>query len=143
VEQRGIDVAVRLDGPDGAVLAESDRAERTGGRESLPAIARVAGLHRLRVTAAREAPGTGRCRVSSTPPRPPTPADHDRIAAEDAFAEGERLRREKGPEAGRKALDALSTSQALFARLGDVHGEADPCLGAQARLERAGREHAG
>jgi CHAT domain-containing protein/Tfp pilus assembly protein PilF len=119
VEQRGIDVAAALLGPDGTVLVESDTAERGAGLESLPLVARADGVHRLRVSAAGRAAGRGRYRVSATVPRPPTAEDRVRTDAEQAFTEGERLRRQGGAEAARKALQALERAQALFAGLED------------------------
>jgi CHAT domain-containing protein/tetratricopeptide (TPR) repeat protein len=119
VEQHGIDVAAALLGPDGTVLLESDTAERGAGLESLPLVARTGGLHRLRVSAAGRATGSGRYHVSLTAPRVLTAQDQVRVEAEQAFAEGERLRRQGGAEASRKAAEALACAQALFAGLED------------------------
>jgi tetratricopeptide (TPR) repeat protein len=60
VEQRGIDVVVRLQGPDGKLIFEFDSEIRKQGQEAVPLVAEVAGSYRLNVQAKlKEAPAGG------------------------------------------------------------------------------------
>ncbi|HWT03515.1 MAG TPA: CHAT domain-containing protein [Pyrinomonadaceae bacterium] len=49
VEQRGIDVVVRLFGPDGKLIVELDAESRTQGQESLDVVADTAGAYKVEV----------------------------------------------------------------------------------------------
>lgn len=49
VEQRGIDVVVRLFGPDGKLIVELDAESRTQGQESLEVVADAAGAYKVEI----------------------------------------------------------------------------------------------
>jgi hypothetical protein len=53
VEQRGIDVVVKLVGPDGEQISESDSEPRKEGEETVSQVAEVAGSYRLSVGSAQ------------------------------------------------------------------------------------------
>jgi len=64
VEQKGIDVVVRLFGPDGQKLTEVDSPNGKEGPEPLSMIAEVAGEYRLEVRSLEEKAETGRYEVN-------------------------------------------------------------------------------
>ncbi|HEY2295602.1 MAG TPA: hypothetical protein VGM86_33270, partial [Thermoanaerobaculia bacterium] len=81
VDQRGIDVAVTVKGPDGRLLASSDSSFGAWGGEPVPVIAERSGQYRLEVqhiaTATLEPGGKYEVRLAAL--RPATPRDRDRV----------------------------------------------------------------
>lgn len=124
VEQKGIDVEVSLSAADGRRLAGVDSPNGAWGPEPLPFVAGAAGEYRLEI---RSSPGAapGRVQVRLAPPRPATPADRSRAAAERAFAEGTRL--SLGSDGGSllQAIDRYREALGGFQGLGDRAREAD------------------
>ena len=92
VDQRGIDVLVRLYDPAGTLLTEVDSPNGTDGPEPLSAIAGRAGTFRLEVRSLEAAADPGDYALS-VETRPARPADRQRVAAEYAYADAGRLRR--------------------------------------------------
>ncbi|HEY4572784.1 MAG TPA: CHAT domain-containing tetratricopeptide repeat protein [Thermoanaerobaculia bacterium] len=88
VDQRGIDVAVTVKGPDGRQLASSDSSFGAWGTEPVPVIAERSGLYRLEIqhlaTATLEPGGKYEVRLAAV--RPATPRDRERVATERLFA---------------------------------------------------------
>ena len=86
VEQRGIDVVVRVFAPDGAKVAEADSPNGTQGPEPVAFVARAGGAYRLEVSALdkADAPGAYEARVEEVL----TAGQYaQRVAAERAKAE--------------------------------------------------------
>ena len=118
VDQRGVDVAVRLAVIGRDTLLEVDSPSDDLGPETLLAVAAETGEH---VLAVRAFPGrTGRYAVAVRTLRPATPEDRARAAAAAAFAAAE-------AEAAAGRLAAAETSfrrsAAAWRRLGDAGGE--------------------
>ncbi|HEY7544128.1 MAG TPA: tetratricopeptide repeat protein, partial [Blastocatellia bacterium] len=90
VEQRGIDVVVRLLGPDGRQIAEFDSEIRKQGQESVSQVAEAAGSYRLSVQAKEKGAPAGRYEIRVTELRAAT--EKDRALQEASRLLGESLR---------------------------------------------------
>lgn len=119
-EQRGVDVALRLVDPEGNVLIEVDSPNGPQGPESVSFVADEAQDLRIQVKAENpEAePGEYAMRIER---RASVPADRTRVQAEQAFAEGERLRR---VERWEEAIGRYEKAADLWRAIGDKAGEA-------------------
>lgn len=115
-EQRGIDVVLRLFGPDGALLTEVDSPTGDRGAERVSEVAPAAGAYRLEVEAFEAAaPGAYEVRIEER--RAATEVDRRRVEAERVFAEGEGLRRAGEPAA---ALERYGQAVEILQALGDL-----------------------
>lgn len=121
VEQKGIDVVVRLFGPTGEMLIEVDSPSGPHRVERVTEIAATGGDYRVEVEAFPGGEETGTYAIGLEALRPATDEDRTRVAADRAFARGEDLRRKKRPGEAmpeyQQALDGWKT-------LGDRSGEA-------------------
>lgn len=120
VDQRGIDVLLRLVRPNGKG-GEVDSPNGTEGPEILYEIAETSGDYRLEVVA-EEASAPGKYLIDMSSPLPVKPEDHQRIAAWRTFRKGEKARQ------GRKLREALAIYQEalpLWQQLGDREWEAE------------------
>lgn len=125
VEQRGIDVAVRLYAPGGQQLLEVDSPNGTEGPEPVSLIASVAGDYKLEVISPAAEVAPGRYVVSITELRVATDADRTLAAAEKALSEGEGLRAQGTLESLKSAIRKFEEATALFHSLGGLQpGEA-------------------
>ena len=93
VEQRGIDVVVRLMGPDGKQIAESDSESRLQGRETVELVAEAAGSYGVSIEAKQAKAADGAYAVRLTEVRPATQDDRSlqearRLAAESVSLRG-------------------------------------------------------
>lgn len=88
VEQRGIDVVVKVYGPDGKQVAEVDSPNWMQGPESVYLVAEADGSYRVEIhpVEARAAPGSYEVRIKEL--RSATTQDRTRISAQTAYAEG-------------------------------------------------------
>ena len=133
VEQRGVDVVVRLFAPSGDELTEVDSPTGTTGFERFSEVADVAGTYRVDVTAFAGGTPSGTYEIGIEPHRPATAEDRKYVAAERTFARGEVARRAKRLEEAaaeyQQALDGWRSlgdrsreAEALY-RLGWMHHE--------------------
>jgi CHAT domain-containing protein len=104
VEQRGVDVVVRLFGPNGQQITEVDSPNASHGPEPVSIIAEASGEYRLDVVPLDKTAMAGRYEIKVEELREAKSGDRDRIAAERAFAEGEQLRAEATAESLRKSI---------------------------------------
>jgi CHAT domain-containing protein/tetratricopeptide (TPR) repeat protein len=141
VDQRGIDVAVSVAGPDGRRLAAIDSPNGAQGPEPLPVIAQAAGKHRLEIRSLDARAAAGRYAVQVQALRPATARDRTRVAAERALAEAEDLRARDDQTSLRRALAQGRRAAGLFHAIGERarEGEAHLSLGL---AHRALGEHA-
>ncbi len=120
-DQQGIDVALRLLGPDGRLITEVDSPSGTHGAEKASVVAQAAGDYRIVVRSDDAKAKPGRYEMKVEEMRPATDEDRTRVKAERIFAVGEGWRRQsdwKGAEASyRQAFD-------LWRALKDAEGEA-------------------
>src|SRR5262249_50095313 len=91
VEQKGIDVVVKVFGPDGKQLLQVDSPNGTQGPETVVFVTESAGTYHLEVSSPEKNAKAGRYEAKLVELRTATQPDRDRIAAEMAFAEGKSL----------------------------------------------------
>jgi CHAT domain-containing protein/tetratricopeptide (TPR) repeat protein len=115
VDQRGVDVAMTLAGPDGVKLADLDNVLGTSGRETLTVIAAAVGEHRLEVRSGDKSAAPGRYDVAIIARRSPT-ADERRLEDARRLTEDARGRRQKGKydEAVPPAERALAITESVL-----------------------------
>ncbi|HXG67328.1 MAG TPA: tetratricopeptide repeat protein, partial [Blastocatellia bacterium] len=123
VAQQGMNVAVKLAGPDGRILAEADRAGGARGSEVITVIADAAGEYRLEVRAQGKDGEAGRYEVKIEEQRAATAQDRDRIAADRAMEEGDDLLGGNSEESLKKAFEKFHEALLLYRALGDKKGE--------------------
>jgi CHAT domain-containing protein/Tfp pilus assembly protein PilF len=130
VEQHGIDVVVRLFGPDGRQLVEMDSPTGTQGAETVSFIADVGGTYRVEIAPLEREAAPGRYIVRIEELRPATETDRTRLAAERAFAEAELLRAQQKEDSFRQAIAKYEEAARLYHTLGERGKEAVCLLGA-------------
>jgi CHAT domain-containing protein/Tfp pilus assembly protein PilF len=91
VEQRGIDVTVKVLGPDGQQILESDAEPRKQGEERASLVAEMAGNYRFSLRSAERAVPTGRYEIGVAELRAATEADLQLYKAQKLDAKAVRL----------------------------------------------------
>jgi CHAT domain-containing protein len=123
VEQKGIDVFLKVSGPDGNLLLEMDSPNGLQGPESVALLAQASGDYELEVRADKSLPpGAYEIRVEGI--GEPTGADMNRVAATRALLEGRRLFSEGSKESRTQALEKYKESLEQWELAGDAHGKA-------------------
>ena len=117
VDQRGVDLAVAMYGPDGARLAEVDSPNYSYGPEPLSFVADNAGTFRLEVRSTSET--TGRYEVRLEQLRNATQEDRSSVAAQKLFAEARVLRDKRKAETYQQALEKYQAALNIWRALGD------------------------
>ena len=120
VEQRNIDVVVRLSGPDGRQLLEVDSLNGMQGPETVYFIAATTGAYRLEVRPLNMSTAVGRYKVSIEELRTAGEADGPRIKAETLFSEATLLRNEGTRESTNRALGKFEEALPIFHALKDT-----------------------
>src|SRR5262249_8891659 len=137
VEQRGVDVSLKLTGPDAKQIAEVNDKKGRDESETLLLVAEAKGYYLLAVSAATEdeeaaeekeakeaaAAGAKRYRAEIAELRAATEKDRSRISAEREMAEADLLRAEKEPEPLKQAAAKYQEAGALFRGAGDRNRE--------------------
>lgn len=119
-EQEGIDVVMSLYEPEKQQSTISmDSPNGSHGPESISIVAPSPGEYILEVRSEEWGAMPGRYGVSSEGPREPTPTDLKRVAAEEAFLEGRRLRRLGTAETRLQAIEKYKEALAQWRSLGD------------------------
>ncbi|MBI4748669.1 MAG: tetratricopeptide repeat protein [Acidobacteria bacterium] len=116
VEQRGIDVVVRLIGPDGKTLQEVDSPNGTQGSEPISAIIEQGGRYSIEIESLEKTAPPGKYDLSVEPVRVATEQDRAQIEIEKQSAEVEKLR-----QAG-KYDQALPLAQQVLDRAERIFG---------------------
>ena len=116
VDQRGINVAVRILAPDGTNLGEADITD-TGESEPVSMVAETPAIYRLDVRAPEKDAAKGRYEIKLEEVRTATEQDKSRVAAERLVAEGSGLYNQQTADARRKALDKYQKALALLRSL--------------------------
>jgi CHAT domain-containing protein/tetratricopeptide (TPR) repeat protein len=126
VDQRGIDVIVRLFGPDGKQLREVDSPNGALGPEPISDVAEVAGLYRLDVASLDKDVPPGNYEVKITELRQVAGREKATLeAAEEAYEKGIRQRELKTPEARNEEIEQYKKAAELWASVGNRQREAD------------------
>jgi CHAT domain-containing protein len=137
VDQRGIDVAVTVYGPDGRRLASSDSLFGAWGAEPVPVIAERSGRYRLEVRPSGTLEPAGRYEVRLAALRPATSRDRDRMAAERLFAAAAY----RQALAGFRALGEREREADALYSLACVGSDLEQAKEALALFRTLGREH--
>lgn len=122
VDQRGVDVAVTLRGPDGTVLADRTAASDHWGPEAASVVAAETGMLRLELQSNEGTSGPYAVRIDAL--RDPRPSDLTRMQAERLSSEAWALRNKGTKEALGEAWVRCEEALGLWRSLGDTFDEA-------------------
>ncbi|MFN0084396.1 MAG: CHAT domain-containing tetratricopeptide repeat protein [Blastocatellia bacterium] len=125
VEQRNMDVFVRVIGPDGRPLLEARDLLNTAGTERIVFLSEATGDHRLEVHALGDRTFHGGYVLRIEEWRPALPADKDHAAAARNFKEAQRLHAQGTAESRPAARARYEEVLPLFRAANDKPGEAD------------------
>jgi CHAT domain-containing protein/tetratricopeptide (TPR) repeat protein len=129
LEQKGLDVALKLIGPDDKVAAEFHDPGVNDRPESWSFIAASAGAYRLEVRApGARVPGPYSIRLAVR--REATADDRLRVGAESSYLSGQWLVREQKAEKLQPAVQKYEEAIAIFAGLGDLRMQGRALWGA-------------
>jgi CHAT domain-containing protein len=124
VEQKGIDVVLKLYNPKNQEILRVDSPNGTHGRESLSLVAESSGNYTVSVSPLEKGVTAGRYDIALKELRMPLAEDLKRIAAERAFNDGEQLRARWRVKFQQRAMDKYAESLSLFRDIGDRYMEA-------------------
>jgi CHAT domain-containing protein/tetratricopeptide (TPR) repeat protein len=124
VDQRGIDVLLRLYNPNGKKMVEIDSPNSTQGLEIVFVLAEQPGDYRLEVTSLSKNVPAGRYETKIETLRAATEDDQRRVAAQTAYMDAQQFRSQAAAEAQRKAIQRLETSLPLWRATGEKLCEA-------------------
>jgi CHAT domain-containing protein/predicted negative regulator of RcsB-dependent stress response len=120
VEQKGIDVIVRLLDPNRFLLIERNSPNAKVGPEAVSTVADTAGTYYLEVCADRSQPANGSYQLKIEGPRESMTADEKRVAAEHLLMEANNFARK---QARLEAIKSLEQALEIWRGLGDVREE--------------------
>ena len=122
VEQKGIDVVVRIVGPGEQKLVEVD-SDPAVGLESAFVVAEASGGYLVEVQSAGKDAKTGKYEIRLEELREATSKDRIHVAALKSFEEANQLRDQQTAESRRKALKKYEEALLLWRDAGDQDGE--------------------
>jgi CHAT domain-containing protein/Tfp pilus assembly protein PilF len=126
VDQRGVDVVVRLYTPEGALIREVDSPNGTQGPEPLSYVSSSGGMFRLEVAPVDPQAPAGRYEVKIAERRPATSTDRTLLVeAETAYEDAAKLLTEKTKESREKAIVRFTQALSLWRAAGEHWREAD------------------
>ncbi|HZS03968.1 MAG TPA: CHAT domain-containing protein [Blastocatellia bacterium] len=130
-DQRGIDITLRIIGTDGQRLIEMDSPNDTQGPESAAVIAEKTGSYRIEIHSSAKDVPAGRYEVATQAIRLPTAQDRKWIAAQSAYAEGQRLRMQGAAESRLNSVEKYQEAILNWRAAGDRIMEAHAlfCIG--------------
>lgn len=123
VEQKGIDVLVKVFGPDGQKMVEVDN-DPAVGMEAVSVVADASGDYRVEVRSSDKAAVAGKYVIKIEALRGATTHDRSLMAAEKAFEEANRLRDQQTAESRRNAIKKYEEALPLWRDLGEKKAEA-------------------
>ena len=124
VEQKNINVAVKLLTEAGVVLASVDDYEALNRTEQILYVTEAAGVFRLEVRADKDAPATGQYTARIAEVRAASQQDRERIAARKFYMEGNRLLWQKTAASRLRAIEKYREAALGWRRAGDRSDEA-------------------
>ena len=119
IEQKGIDVVVKLFAPDGKLITAVDSPNGTHGPETVHITAEATGVYHLMVSSFTTDARPGRYEAKLVELRPATQQDRDRLAARRAFDEGERLNNQGTRDSFAAAIKKYEEALSLYRAIGD------------------------
>ena len=126
IEQQGINVVVRLIGPDGKTAGEANKSAGTKGPESLTLIAGTSGTYRLEVEPVEKNALAGKYAIKLEALRAATAQDQAQVEINDRITQAETLLDDE------KFDEALAVAQSATEKAGQVFGaesvQAATCL---------------
>jgi CHAT domain-containing protein/tetratricopeptide (TPR) repeat protein len=123
VEQRGIDVAIRVDGPDGKQTAEVDGPSGMQGPEDVYLVAEAPGTYRVEIRSLEEKAARGNYEVTLKEVRQETARDRTLVAAQAAYAEANRAYWQGTKESRQAAIIKFEEARGLYVAAGERIGE--------------------
>ncbi|MDQ3750171.1 MAG: CHAT domain-containing protein, partial [Acidobacteriota bacterium] len=125
VEQRGIDVVIALNAPDGKQLAEMDSPSGTQGPEQIEVFAEAAGEYQLKVQSLEKEAAAGRYEVKIETLRDATAKDRNRVAALKKYYEALELEQRRDAASIRQAISIYEEAAPLLHNADDFQMEAE------------------
>lgn len=125
VDQRGIDIEIKLFNPEGKQISQVDSPNGKKGKELLLVIADMTGEYRVEVRSPDPNAGPGRYEIKLVELREATPLDNNRIAAQEAYTAGELLNAQGTREARMKAVEKFAESLPHWRAIGNRNMEAN------------------
>lgn len=124
VAQKGIELLVRLFGPDGEKLSEVDNLS-TPGVESVFTIAGTAGVYRVEVQSSNKDAKAGTYEIKAEELREATSKDRAQVDAQKLFEEAKQLRGQQTAESRQNAIKKYEEALLLWRTAEDRLGEAN------------------
>jgi len=125
VEQKGIDVAMALFGPDQAKLAEIILPHTLQGRKVIIAVTTMSGDHRLEVRSHKNDSAAGKYEVQILDLREAAAEDRTRVAIRKLVAEAMSLRLQGTAQSLNNAIEKLQEALPLIRSIRDRYGESE------------------
>ncbi len=122
VNQKGIDVIVRLFDPNNSLLIQRDSPNSQFGPEKISTVAQVSGSYYIAVCGAENEPG-GNYQIKLDGPRPKIAGDDRRLLAEQAYYQASKLQEQGNSNALEGAISYYQESAHLWREAGDVNEE--------------------
>jgi CHAT domain-containing protein/Tfp pilus assembly protein PilF len=119
VEQKGIDILLKLIAPDGIVLAEYDSPTGRTGTEETKAVLATAGEYRLEIGVVERTKITGKYELRFVEKREATADDSKRFQAIIAYQDGMKLRGQRTVPSLKQAALRFEEAARLMGELGD------------------------
>lgn len=119
VEQKGIDLVVKLISPEGKLIAEYDSPTGRTGIEETKAVLETAGEYRLEISVLERTKVTGKYEINFKEQREATPNDAKRFQAVIAYQEGMKLRGQRTVATVKEAVLKFDRAAKLMEELGD------------------------
>ena len=119
-EQSGVDLKVTLKGPSDQTLVEMDSPNGLRGPEAVSLVAKADGEYVVQLRPYESWAPAGSYELRIDGPRDPSPIDLERVAAQNAYLEGQTLRAQRNPA----AIERYNHARHLWRALGDRRGEA-------------------
>lgn len=122
IDQKGVDVSVRLFNPNRVLLVERDSPNGKYGPEAVSTVAQLDGSYLVEVCASRSQP-VGSFDLKLDGPRQGNSADDQRVLAERAHWEGLKLAQQGTKESRTLAIEQFKNAAQRFHELGDTREE--------------------
>jgi CHAT domain-containing protein/Tfp pilus assembly protein PilF len=119
IDQRGIDVAVKVYGPDGRQVAEVDGPNGMQGPEPVYLVAEAGGDYRVELRPLEKGAGRGSYEIRLKELRAATAQDASRVAAQKVYAEGEAARSTGTREGRQETIRKFEEARRLYLAAGD------------------------
>jgi CHAT domain-containing protein/tetratricopeptide (TPR) repeat protein len=119
VDQKGIDVVVKLFAPDGKLITEVDSPNGTLGPEPVYVIAETTGIYRLEIGSLEKDATPGKYEAKLVELRSVTERDKTWLAARRVFEEGVILTNQNTSESSEAAIKKYEAAFSLYGAIGD------------------------